>query len=45
MIYSDPNLKPTPSTGQTHVIGKVIDIATSAYGYRVLEVQASSITF
>jgi hypothetical protein len=45
VVYGDPNLHPTPSTGQMHVIGKVIDIATSAYGYRVLEVQASSITF
>ena len=45
VIYGDPNLKPTPSTGQMHVVGKVIGIATSAYGYRVLEVQASSITF
>ena len=45
VIYGDPNLKPTPSTGHMHVVGKVVDIATSAYGYRVLEVQASSITF
>jgi pimeloyl-ACP methyl ester carboxylesterase len=45
VIYGDPNLKPTPSTGPMHVVGTVIDVATSAYGYRVLEVQAKSISF
>jgi hypothetical protein len=43
VIYADPNLNVTPSTGQMHVTGKVVDIATSAYGYKELVVEASTI--
>jgi len=43
--YGNPNLTVTPDTGKMHVIGKVVDIAKSDYGYKELVVQASSITF
>jgi hypothetical protein len=43
--YGDPNLNVTPDTGEMHVVGKVVDVDHSDYGYSELVVQASSITF
>jgi hypothetical protein len=45
VIYDDPNLNVTPDTGRMHVVGKVVDIAKSDYGYTELVVEASSIHF
>jgi hypothetical protein len=45
VVYGDPHLPVTPSTGEMHVVGQVIDTAHSAYGYNILEVQATKITF
>jgi hypothetical protein len=41
--YGDPNLPISPDHARAHVIGTVVDIATSAYGYKELVVQASSV--
>jgi hypothetical protein len=43
VIYGDPNLPITPDHDQAQVIGKVVDIATSGYGYRELVVEATSV--
>jgi len=43
--YDDPNLNVTPDTGELHVVGKIIDVNRSDYGFSTLVVQASSITF
>jgi pimeloyl-ACP methyl ester carboxylesterase len=43
VAYGDPNLAITPSTGRVRVIGKVVDVAQSAYGYKELVVEASNI--
>ncbi|MGO9955395.1 MAG: hypothetical protein ACLP50_05355, partial [Solirubrobacteraceae bacterium] len=42
VVYGDPNLAITPDHDRAHVVGKIVDIATSAYGYRELVVQAST---
>jgi len=42
--YDDPNLSVTPDTGKMHVVGKIIDISQSDYGYKELVVEASRIT-
>jgi hypothetical protein len=44
VIYDDPSLQPTPDSGTMHVIGRVVDVARSDYGYSELVVQASSVT-
>jgi hypothetical protein len=44
VVYGDPNLQPNPDTGEMHVVGTVIDVARSDYGYSELEVQASQVT-
>lgn len=44
VIYGDPNLRVTPGTGYTHVVGTVIGTARSDLGFDELEVQATSIT-
>lgn len=41
--YGDPNLPVSPDHARAHVIGTIVDIATSAYGYKELVVQASSV--
>jgi hypothetical protein len=41
--YGDPNLPISPEHAQAHVIGTIVDIASSAYGYKELVVQASSV--
>jgi hypothetical protein len=41
--YGDPNLPISPDHARAHVIGTIVDIATSAYGYKELVVQASSV--
>jgi hypothetical protein len=41
--YGDPNLAITPSTGEVHVTGRVVDIARSDYGYKVLVVNATHV--
>ncbi len=41
--YDDPHLDITPATGTVSVIGTIIDIATSDYGYKELVVQASKV--
>jgi hypothetical protein len=43
VAYPDPNLPITPSTGRVHVHGRVQDIATSEYGFKVLVVLADRI--
>jgi hypothetical protein len=43
VAYGDPNLPITPSTGQMHVTGRVVDVATSGYGYRELVVRADHV--
>jgi hypothetical protein len=43
VIYGDPNLPITPDHDQAHVAGKIIDIATSGYGYRELVIEATSV--
>jgi len=43
VIYGDPNLPISPDHARAHVIGTVVDTATSAYGYKELVVQASSV--
>jgi hypothetical protein len=44
VIYGDPGLRPTPDTGTMHVVGQVIGVARSGYGFAELEVQASNVT-
>lgn len=44
VVYGDPKLPVTPSTGAMHVVGHVIDSAHSAYGFNVLVVEATKIT-
>jgi hypothetical protein len=41
--YDNPNLAITPSTGAIGVEGRVVDIATSEYGYKELVVEASNV--
>jgi hypothetical protein len=43
VIYPDPNLKMTPSTGRVHVQGRIVDIAASDYGFRELVIDADRI--
>ncbi len=43
--YGDPNLPVTPSTGWMHVVGHVVDINRSGYGFRELVIDASNIRF
>lgn len=44
VIYRSTTLHPTPDTGYMHVVGRVLDVATSAYGFSELEVEATSVT-
>jgi hypothetical protein len=43
VVYPDPNLEVTPSTGAMRVEGEVYDIAESEIGYRVLIVLADDV--
>jgi len=43
VVYPDPNLNMTPSTGRVHVHGRIVDIATSDYGFRELVIEADRI--
>jgi hypothetical protein len=43
VVYPDPNLKMTPSTGRVHVHGRIVDIATSDYGFHELVIEADRI--
>jgi hypothetical protein len=43
VVYGDPNLPITPSTGQIRVRGHVVDVARSEYGFKLLVVQADSV--
>jgi hypothetical protein len=43
--YPDPDLPMTPSTGNVRVVGTIVNIATSAYGYKELVVDAREIGF
>jgi GDSL-like Lipase/Acylhydrolase family len=43
VVYGDPNLKVTPSTGKMLVTGHIIDYSTSGYGFKQLVVQADQI--
>jgi hypothetical protein len=43
VVYPDPNLQVTPSTGYMQVEGTIADMATSEFGYRTLIVQADRI--
>lgn len=43
VTYGDPNLPVTPDDSTAYVVGKVVDVATSDYGYKELVVQASSV--
>ena len=42
VIYGDPNAD-INSSGPWHVVGKVVDVAVSSYGYKELVVEASSV--
>jgi hypothetical protein len=44
VVYDDPTLKVTPSTGQMTVTGVVVDFATSQMGMTMPIIQASKIT-
>jgi hypothetical protein len=44
VTYDDPSLQPTPDSGTMHVVGQVLGVARSDYGYSELEVQASDVT-
>jgi hypothetical protein len=44
VVYGDPNFKITPSTGYVRVQGKVVDVATSGYGFKELVVEANRVT-
>lgn len=41
--YGNPHLNMTPDTGTVRVVGKIVDVATSDYGYKELIVQASKV--
>ena len=41
--YGDPHLDITPDTGEVLVTGKVVDVATSGYGFKELVVLASNV--
>jgi hypothetical protein len=43
VVYGDPNLQVTPSTGNMLVTGHIVDYATSGYGYKELVVQADQV--
>jgi hypothetical protein len=43
VVYGDPNLHVTPNNSRAYVVGKIVDVATSGYGYKELVVQASSV--
>ncbi|MEP7193224.1 MAG: hypothetical protein ABI903_10195 [Actinomycetota bacterium] len=43
VVYADPNLRVTPSTGNMLVTGHIVDYATSEYGYKELVVQADQV--
>lgn len=43
--YPDPSLPITPNTGNVRIVGTIMDTATSAYGYKELIVDASTIEF
>ena len=43
VIYGDPNLAITPDHDQARVAGKIVNVATSGYGYRELVVEATSV--
>jgi hypothetical protein len=43
--YPNPDLPMTPSTGNVRVVGTITNIATSAYGYKELIVDARQIEF
>jgi hypothetical protein len=38
--YDDPSLPITPSTGQVHVVGQIVDVAENGLGFRELVVHA-----
>lgn len=43
VVYADPKLHVTPSTGNMLVTGHIVDYATSEYGYKELVVQADQV--
>ncbi|HEY5182563.1 MAG TPA: SGNH/GDSL hydrolase family protein [Dermatophilaceae bacterium] len=43
VVYGDPNLQVTPSTGNMLVTGHIVDYATSGYGFKELVVQADQV--
>jgi hypothetical protein len=43
VLYGDPNLAITPNHDQAQVIGKIVNVATSGYGYSELVVEATSV--
>ena len=44
VIYDDPNLPVSPSHATMDVVGKVVDVAMSGYGFKELVVHADQIT-
>lgn len=44
VVYDDPQLRVTPSTGRMHVTGTVLDTARSAMGYDLLMVHATTVS-
>jgi hypothetical protein len=43
VTYNDPGLAITPDTGEVRVIGRVVNYATSEYGFRELVVRATNV--
>jgi len=44
VTYDNTGFQPTPDSGTIHVVGQVVNVARSAYGFSELVVQASSVT-
>lgn len=45
VVYADPSLNVTPSTGEMQVTGTVADIAQNGNGMEVPIIEANSVTF
>lgn len=43
VVYGDPDLPISPEHARAHVVGTIVDVAESAYGYSELVVEASSV--
>jgi pimeloyl-ACP methyl ester carboxylesterase len=43
VTYGDPNLPVTPARATAHIVGRIVDVATSGLGYKELVVEATSV--